>query len=390
MATYNAGSSGGFDNRDLWINNTGQSTGETFAGQTSSSGSILTGNAQANYSEYTFTANGLTYRYIGEFTAEFSGSLLSGTTSASGTYDRIVVMDGNEVVADYSGKPTAVDFGSEATGLIGNVTGLLDLVGDLLGGEGAEAIENLHLDATPSLPAKAFAGSDRLIGSDGADELFGFNGNDVIVGGGGADTIDGGAGVNTLSYAGSDGKVSVNLATGTASYSDAAGDTFSNIQNLTGSSFNDVLSGDAGANELRGGNGNDRLLGRDGNDRLIGGAGDDIITGGDGVDTLYGQSGADVFDFNNVRESGSAADTRDTIADFSSAQGDKIDLSDLDQNDELSFIGTSKFSGAGGEVRYQVYANATVAFVDLDGDKSADFSVKLAGLGGVTADDFIL
>lgn len=390
MATYNSGASAGFDNRDLWINNTGQSTGETFAGQTSTSGSILSGNAQANYSEYTFTANGLTYRYIGEFTAEFSGSLLSGTTSASGTYDRIMVMDGDEVVADYAGKPTDVDFGSESTGLLSTVTGLLDLVGGLLGGEGTEAIDNLHLDATPNLPAQAFAGSDRLFGGDGADELFGFNGNDAIVGGGGADTIDGGAGVNTLSYAGSDSKVSVNLGSGTAVYGDAEGDTFSNIQNLTGSSHNDVLSGDDGANVLRGGNGNDRLLGRDGDDRLVGGAGDDLITGGDGVDTLYGQAGADVFDFNNVRESGVTSATRDTIADFSSAQGDKIDLSDLDQNDELSFIGTSKFSGEGGEVRYQVYANATVAFVDLDGDKAADFSVKLAGIGGMSADDFIL
>ena len=46
----------------------------------------------------------------------------------------------------------------------------------------------------------------------------------------------------------------------------AAGDTFSNIENLTGSSHNDTLNGDDGDNILAGGAGADRLDGGDGTD----------------------------------------------------------------------------------------------------------------------------
>lgn len=391
MSTYTSGGSTGFDNRNLWIDNTGQSTGESFANRTSTSGSILTGNAQDTYSEYTFTANGLTYHYIGEFTASFTGSLLAGTVSASGYYDQITVTNASGgVVASYAGDAVTVDFGSEASGVIGTVTGLLDLVSGLIGGEGTEAIGNLHLDATPSLPAQAFSGADNLSGGSGGDHLLGYNGDDVISGLAGADTIDGGAGSNTLDYTASNAKVSINLTTGSASGGHAAGDSYTHIQNVVGSGFNDTLVGDSGANTLHGGSGNDQLRGGGGNDRLVGGAGDDALTGGRGVDVLFGKTGADTFIFNNIADSGVTSDTRDTISDFSSAEGDKINLSALDANNDLSFIGTGKFTGAGDEVRYQVYQNALVVFTDVDGDRVADFSVKLAGLGSVTADDFIL
>lgn len=214
MATYNASSAVPFDNRNLWISNAGQSSGEVFSSQTNTSGSILSGHAVATYSEYSFTANGLTYRYIGSFEAEFNGGLVSGSLSATGSYNRIVVMDGSNVIADYSGKSTAVDFGSVPTGVLGTVTNLLGLVGGLLGGPGAAAVPNLHLDATPNLPASAFAGKDTLRGSAGDDHLFGYASNDLILGSLGADTIDGGTGVNTLSYLGSNAKVRVVLETG--------------------------------------------------------------------------------------------------------------------------------------------------------------------------------
>ena len=54
---------------------------------------------------------------------------------------------------------------------------------------------------------------------------------------------------------------------------DAAGDTYANIENLTGSGFNDTLTGDSGANTLDGGAGSDVLLGGLGADTLIGGTG---------------------------------------------------------------------------------------------------------------------
>jgi len=65
---------------------------------------------------------------------------------------------------------------------------------------------------------------------------------------------------------------------------------------------------------------------RPGNDALYGGNGDDILDGRAGADTLTGGSGADTFLF----MAGTAfSGGSDTIADFSSGQGDKIDISDI-------------------------------------------------------------
>jgi Ca2+-binding RTX toxin-like protein len=62
---------------------------------------------------------------------------------------------------------------------------------------------------------------------------------------------------------------------------------------------------------LHGGNDDDTLSGDNGDDVLIGGAGADILIGG---------AGADGFDFRD------ATVETDRIEDFSSADGDKIDL----------------------------------------------------------------
>ena len=48
--------------------------------------------------------------------------------------------------------------------------------------------------------------------------------------------------------------------TGIGSGGDAQGDTLSNIENLTGSNFDDTLEGNAGNNVLAGGLGTDTVL----------------------------------------------------------------------------------------------------------------------------------
>jgi Ca2+-binding RTX toxin-like protein len=52
--------------------------------------------------------------------------------------------------------------------------------------------------------------------------------------------------------------VSVNLATGRGFGGTAEGDTYVSIENVYGSSFNDTITGNDGANELYGLDGNDR------------------------------------------------------------------------------------------------------------------------------------
>ncbi|MBC5763486.1 M10 family metallopeptidase [Ramlibacter albus] len=59
------------------------------------------------------------------------------------------------------------------------------------------------------------------------------------------------------------------------------------IEHATGTSFDDVLVGNAANNALVGGRGDDRLLGGAGDDWLAGGEGIDWLDGGAGIDTAY-------------------------------------------------------------------------------------------------------
>ncbi|MEZ9702802.1 hypothetical protein BCS95_05020 [Vibrio breoganii] len=87
---------------------------------------------------------------------------------------------------------------------------------------------------------------------------------------------------------------------------------------LDGGSGNDILFGQGGNDILTGGSGDDLLIGGSGDDTLIGGMGEDIMTGGLGADT-FEWTPSDLRVFNET----------DTIIDFSIAEGDKLDLSEL-------------------------------------------------------------
>src|SRR4051812_5206957 len=73
-------------------------------------------------------------------------------------------------------------------------------------------------------------------------------------GGAGNDHMDGGAaGTDTISYADATAAVTVNLTFSTAQNTGGSGtDTLLNFENLTGSNFNDKLTGTAAANALYG------------------------------------------------------------------------------------------------------------------------------------------
>jgi Ca2+-binding RTX toxin-like protein len=138
------------------------------------------------------------------------------------------------------------------------------------------------------------AGNDTLFGDAGNDILDGGDGNDTLIGGTGADTLIGGAGIDTASYEYATSGVMVDLATGGLT-GEAAGDTYSGIENVTGSAFGDIINGDQFANRIEGGAGDDFLFGGAGNDTLIGGPGDDVLRGGAGDDTLIASGGHDVL-----------------------------------------------------------------------------------------------
>jgi Ca2+-binding RTX toxin-like protein len=145
------------------------------------------------------------------------------------------------------------------------------------------------------------AGDDKLFGEEGNDTLDGSYGNDVLDGGAGNDTLRGGEGADTLiggegmdnvSYVLATKGVMVDLATGGIT-NEAAGDTYSGIENLFGSSYGDILNGDNQANVIHGGSGDDFVFGQGGDDRLFGDLGDDVIRGGAGNDIINGGLGKD-------------------------------------------------------------------------------------------------
>lgn len=141
-------------------------------------------------------------------------------------------------------------------------------------------------------------GDDTLDGGAGLDLLAGGEGDDTLAGGAGADRLVGGNGQDTASYANAASAVVVSLTANSGKGSDAAGDRFAGIENVTGTGFKDVLTGNAGVNVLTGGGGADRINGRGGADTMIGGAGHDIYSvdasddkiieeAGGGNDTAY-------------------------------------------------------------------------------------------------------
>ena len=124
---------------------------------------------------------------------------------------------------------------------------------------------------------------------------------------------------------------------------------------------------------------------------LQAGAGETNFVGGAGGQHLYGGQGANILTYLAMSDGG------DTVAGFNPAK-DVIDLSHIDANistagvQNFTFIGSAAFTGAGGQVRYQLdpTRNVTYVQVTLAGDKSADLTITLMGLLPLTAANFAL
>ena len=204
-----------------------------------------------------------------------------------------------------------------------------NLGGVLSAGKGG----NDHIDAggggdyvvgdAGAMAGTARGGSDHLVGGEGRDFLIGDAGKDLLDGGADNDradyqTFNGG---NITIALGANGAAStVKAAAGT----DPAGDTLKNVENIWGGKGDDILVGNALANEIHGGDGDDLIQGGGGADFLLGDG--NAANNSSLNDTLsYSQSKAGVtvtIHAPTVQTGGSGGDAQgDTIVNFENLIG---------------------------------------------------------------------
>jgi Ca2+-binding RTX toxin-like protein len=227
----------------------------------------------------------VTVTNVDETTGALTYSLASGVLSVVGTSgDDVITVynDAGAIKIDSNG--SIIDTGATAAAVTGvSISGL--------GGN-----DTLKIDL--SLGAA-------LLGS-----LLGGDGNDLLISGRGNDLLDGGAGDDEVTFIQAASGVNVYLATtGPQNTAGAGTDRLVQVENVTGSNFNDSLFGNAGSNRLFGGGGNDSLDGLGGADSLDGGIGNDTLTfdnldtsvvGGADNDRSFVASGSGAVSYNLV------------------------------------------------------------------------------------------
>lgn len=227
------------------------------------------------------------------------GELGNDTLNGEEGADTLLNSDGKDVFSGGTsgGDADEVDYSasSGASPITADIDGATEDDGRNCPGAGCEDdsiandVENLTGDS----------GADLLVGGTGANTLDGAGGSDTLAGGAGtgadgADRFNDPSGTDTVTYNPSIGTARTAALTididGNAD--DGSGgeqdDVEANIENVTGGSGGDQITGSTSNNQLRGGPGtaNDTLSGNSGDDTMFGGLGTN--TGPDGADTFLG------------------------------------------------------------------------------------------------------
>jgi len=267
------------------------------------------------------------------------------------------------------------------SGGTGDDTYIVDNANDVVIENANEGYDLVQTSVSYVLSANVEAGqllgndSLYLVGNDLGNTLTGNGADNILDGKAGADTMSGGAGNDTY-VVDNVGDVVIELGTSATEI-----DTIVSSVSYTLGNNVEILT-------LRGSdnlNGTGNAL----NNTITGNTGNNILDGGAGADTLIGGTGADTFVFGAVSEMGLGIN-RDVIADFNSAQGDKIDLTKFDANlldagfNGFSFIGAADFTGAG-QLRFFDH----VLSGNVSGNAGADFEIQLVGVNSFSANDLV-
>jgi len=218
---------------------------------------------------------------------------VTGTTNASatgGTTDDTIEMgNGNNLVEGGAGADNLIGGGGVDT-VSYAMSDVAVEVGIAIGATvtGGHATGDT-LSGFENVTGSAFG--DTLTGDAGNNVLDGLDGDDTLEGGGGPDVHNGGAGDDTASYANAASAIRTNLASG-GTFGEALGDNYFDVENLTGSAFNDTLIGNSLGNVL------------------TGGAGEDVLSGGGGLDTAAYATSATAVQVNLASGAGTNGDAQ--------------------------------------------------------------------------------
>ena len=203
--------------------------------------------------------------------------------SCFGKRPRIVGTAGNDYLQGTSGPDVIAGLGGrdQILGGGGNDRICGGVENDILWGGNADGQGGDGNDQIAGQP-----GDDTLHGEGGDDTLTGYTGNDAFWErfeyAPANDTMSGGPGFDGVQYTTSAGPIQASLQTGKVTGDGT--DTLNGFEQIDGSLFDDILTGDGGAeNHLSGLAGNDIING--------GGGGYDHINGGYGDDNLNSQDG---------------------------------------------------------------------------------------------------
>lgn len=205
-----------------------------------------------------------------------------------------------------------------------------------------------HLHDTIETLAIKYAGGASVEGN-GLDN--------IIVSGTGNDVIRGLDGNDTVSYSNATTGIEADLSLGTALSTSVGNDILIGIENIRGSNFMDILTGDAQNNILWGGMEDDNLSGGEGDDTIDGGsdnAAGDTIDGGDGNDTVsYASATQGVHvDLSNTELQNTWGGGSDTITNIENIVGSKY-------GDKLQGDGIIVNTLSGGLGNDQFYINSS-------------------------------
>jgi Ca2+-binding RTX toxin-like protein len=325
--------------------------------------------------------------------------LLMGPRAGERVVNSSTVGSQQDVAESFVLKPTAGQPGRVDVFAFGAIVSYAP--GDRIIGNGGQEGDVIFIDAAIVTPAnlQGDTGADQLTGGSGndildggsfQDTLWGGVGNDTLFagddddwldGGVGADNLDGGNGFDVVNYVTSDTAILVTSGSNgslVGSSGTANGDILINVEQITGSNFNDTLSGNSDNNVFAGGTGDDSLSGNDGNDFLVGGVGADNLNGDNGSDAVsYIDSTAAVkIDLSIETASGGEA-TGDVLLSIENAEGSQLSDTLIGNDVANSLI------GRGGND--QIFGNA--GDDTLDGGTGDDYFSETAAANAIDGDD---